>query len=218
MRPWVLRLLYEVEHRLPFNIVPSEVPDRDLVRIVEGEERLRPGKALDLGCGHGRNTVYLARHGWRVTGVELIGHAMRAARRRTAAAGLDVRLVQGDATRLSDYGVGDDFDLIVDACCYHAISPVQRDAYASEVTKAAAPGALMLMVAFSEQNSPGMNVTVDDLRDRFVGWDVLDATPVEPEELVSYFDGPAFARRTLTNGRYRASRYRLRRHADATRN
>ncbi|TJZ44131.1 class I SAM-dependent methyltransferase [Streptomyces piniterrae] len=215
MRAWALRILYEIEHRLPFNIVPSAVPDRDLVAVVEGEEKLPPGKALDLGCGNGRNSVYLARHGWRVTGVELIGHALAKARRTTAAAGVPVNLVQGDATRLSDYGVGTDYTLVVDACCYHAIAEERRDAYAAEVTKAAAPGALMLMVAFAEQNTPGMNVTEEDLRNRFTGWEILDAAPMAPEELVQYFDGPKLAKKTLTNGRYRAWRYRLRRLADA---
>ncbi|MFI1436650.1 class I SAM-dependent methyltransferase [Streptomyces lydicus] len=214
MRAGTLRLLYEIEHRLPFNIVPSDVPDKDLVEVIEGEGVL-PGRALDLGCGNCRNAIYLARQGWEVTGVELIGHALAAARRKTAAAGVSVNLVRGDASRLSDYPVGTGYSLIVDACCYHAIAAERRDDYAAEVTKAAAPGALMLMVAFAEQNTPGMNVTEEDLRNRFTGWELLQAAPMAPEELVQYFDGPKLAKKTLTNGRYRAWRYRLRRLPDA---
>nr|BAO84854.1 putative methyltransferase [Streptomyces melanovinaceus] len=207
-------MLYEIEHRLPFNIAPSNVPDRDLRKFLEGDPRPLPGRALDLGCGNGRNALYLARHGWQVSGVELVGHAVKEARRKMAAAGADVRVVHGDASRLSDYDMGDGFDLVVDSCCYHAVAVERRDAYAAQVTKAAAPGALMFMVAFVEQNTPGMNVTEDDLRSRFTGWEILETAPVSGQEMAEYYDGPAFAKRTLTNGRYRARRYRMRRLAD----
>jgi SAM-dependent methyltransferase len=41
---------------------------------------LRPGTALDLGCGAGRNAVWLAEQGWRVTAVDFSGVALRMAR------------------------------------------------------------------------------------------------------------------------------------------
>ena len=42
-------------------------PDENLVAWID-EGRVRPGKALDLGCGFGRNAVHLARRGFRVNG------------------------------------------------------------------------------------------------------------------------------------------------------
>ncbi|HEY5120563.1 MAG TPA: class I SAM-dependent methyltransferase, partial [Acidimicrobiales bacterium] len=45
----------------------SQVPDENLVELVTP---LRAGRALDLGCGTGRNTLWLARRGWSVTGVD----------------------------------------------------------------------------------------------------------------------------------------------------
>ncbi len=61
-------------------------PSRFLVAEVAG---LRPGAALDLACGAGRNAVWLAEQGWRVTAADFSGVALRmarslAARRRTA--------------------------------------------------------------------------------------------------------------------------------------
>jgi SAM-dependent methyltransferase len=38
--------------------------------LVETAQKLKPGRALDLACGTGRNAVWLAEHGWRVTAVD----------------------------------------------------------------------------------------------------------------------------------------------------
>lgn len=52
-------------------------------RFVEAElTHLRPGRALDLGCGEGRNAVWLAEHGWQVTGVDFSPVALEKGRAR----------------------------------------------------------------------------------------------------------------------------------------
>ena len=38
--------------------------------LVETAQKLKPGRALDLACGTGRNAVWLAEHGWNVTAVD----------------------------------------------------------------------------------------------------------------------------------------------------
>ncbi|WP_329793962.1 methyltransferase domain-containing protein [Lentzea sp. DG1S-22] len=207
----LLRLAYEVQHRLPFNISPSTVPDDRLVQLVEGPGALPPGRALDLGCGPGRNSVYLARNGWDVTGVELVGHAVRRARRRAADARVAVRFLHGDVTKLSELGVGGGYSLVVDAGCYHALPVELRADYVREVTAAAAPGALMILIAFEQQNTKGWDVSEDEVASAFTGWEITSRAAVPVAEIVRYVDGPAFAKRPLVNGTYRARRYELRR-------
>jgi len=51
---------------------------------------LRPGLALDAGCGHGSDTLWLAAHGWRVTAVDFSTAALTHARSSAEAAGADV--------------------------------------------------------------------------------------------------------------------------------
>lgn len=56
------------------------------------------GRALDLACGEGRNAIWLARRGWKVTGVDYSDVAIERARQLAASAGVLVEWIRGDAT------------------------------------------------------------------------------------------------------------------------
>src|ERR1700758_4653672 len=118
------RTLGTVAYKFGLGPQPSDVPDHRLEQLVEGPDRLAPGRAIDLGCGTGRNAIYLARHGWDTVGVEIVGYALELARRKAAAQGVPVTFLEGDVTRLADRGgVGADFTLLMDGGCYHTIPP-----------------------------------------------------------------------------------------------
>ncbi|MGH3561859.1 MAG: class I SAM-dependent methyltransferase [Mycobacterium sp.] len=117
----VFRAVGDLGYRLGLGPQPSDVPDHRLVELVEGSDKLTPGRALDLGCGTGRNAIYLARHGWETIGVEMVGYAMEVARRQAAAQEIPVRFIQGDVTRLADLGIDTKFTLLMDGGCYHMI-------------------------------------------------------------------------------------------------
>jgi ubiquinone/menaquinone biosynthesis C-methylase UbiE len=70
-----------------------------------------PGDVLDLGCGTGSLTLLLAQHGHRVVGVDLSPNMAECARRKIAAAGLDARVVVGDAT--APPSLGHSFDAVL---------------------------------------------------------------------------------------------------------
>ena len=73
----------------------TPVPNRFLVSEIAG---LAPGAALDLACGAGRNAVWLAERGWRVTGVDFSGVALGIARDLAASRGVEVEWVESDVT------------------------------------------------------------------------------------------------------------------------
>ena len=156
----------------PWDGHPLPTSLRDLVT---GERALAPGTALDLGCGTGDNSIYLARHGWAVTGVDYVANAVDKARAKAAAAKVTVTFARADVTRLSGEGVGSGFDLIVDSGCLHGMSTPDRDAYVREVAAVAAPTARLLIVAFVPGSSFGVpGVEPDEVTRRFAtGWTQL---------------------------------------------
>ena len=66
-------------------------PDESLAKWID-EGQIRPGRALDLGCGNGRNAIFLSRSGFATEGVDYSQTAIDWARERATEAGVDVLL------------------------------------------------------------------------------------------------------------------------------
>jgi SAM-dependent methyltransferase len=178
-------LLFKVFYRVGFTPWDEHPLARSLRKLVEGDEEspaLPVGTALDLGCGTGDNSVYLAQHGWQVTGVDFVPKAIDKARAKAAASKVAVSFVHADVTRLSSEGVGTGFDLIVDNGCLHGMSDDDRDAYVREVTKVAAPDARLLLVEFIPGGSFGVpGIDPAEVERRFTAdWRLLSSGD-EPE-------------------------------------
>jgi SAM-dependent methyltransferase len=211
MNPRALRVLYEVLAAAGLNpaLAAADVPDTRLVELVEGANPLRPGRALDLGCGTGRNTVYLARHGWYAVGIDMLGRAIDKAGSRAVGAAASARFIQGDVTRLNDLGVGDGYDLVVDSGCYYGLSGQQRDAYAAGVTRVAAPDALLLMAGFTKIPGVAAGISEDDLRRRFDGWRIQTNAQVSADEIMRHTHIPFPLKAALRSGRLEIRRFEL---------
>jgi SAM-dependent methyltransferase len=179
-RPRWYGLVYRSLYRLGLTIWERAVPPSDLVDLVEGPSPAPPGRALDIGCGTGTDTVYLAAHGWDVTGVDMVPRALAIARRRAAAAGVAPRFVKGDASRLRDLGLGDGFTLVLDFGCFHTLPADRRDPYVAGVSGVAAPGATLLLYGFARPPRLApmrAGVSAGEVRERFVphGWELVSA-------------------------------------------
>ncbi len=135
--------------------------------IVALADRLPPGRALDLGCGTGTTSLYLASRQWQVTGIDFIPAAIRRACDRARAAHLSVDFHVADVTRI-DFLDGP-FDLAIDIGCLHSLAPNQQQGYAKSLAKLTQPGALYVLYAFMPGYIHGRRVglTQDDLTRRF---------------------------------------------------
>jgi SAM-dependent methyltransferase len=169
--------LFRVFYRLGFVPWDGHPLAKSLRDLIEGDGALPAGKALDLGCGTGDNAIYLAEHGWQVTGADFVANAVDKARAKAAAKKVDVTFARADVTRLSSEGVGSDFDLIVDNGCLHGMSPEDRLAYVREVTAVAAPQGRLLLVEFIPGGSFGVpGIDPAEVERRFAAdWTLLSS-------------------------------------------
>jgi SAM-dependent methyltransferase len=173
--------------------------DRDLARFLDLEEgnRAAPyGRALDLGCGTGLQTVELARRGWDAVGIDSVPRAIRQARRRSATG--PVRFVLGDVTSLAGAGVGDGFGLFVDRGCFQGLGDAQRETVARAVTNVAASHAVLLMFAWGTGVPRPLprGAEPGDVAAAFDGWELTDVEQLSPEGL------PPPLRRRRVSGRW----------------
>jgi SAM-dependent methyltransferase len=171
------QLLFKTFYRLGFVPWDGHPLAQSLRDLIEGDGALTPGTALDLGCGTGDNSIYLAKHGWQVTGVDFVAKAVEKARAKAEANKLTVNFARADVTRLSSEGVGTNFGLIVDNGCLHGMSPEDRNAYVREVTAVAAPDARLLLVEFVTGGSYGVpGIDPDEVKTRFAAdWALLSS-------------------------------------------
>ncbi|RRO13138.1 class I SAM-dependent methyltransferase [Saccharopolyspora rhizosphaerae] len=116
-------------------------PDESLVSFVDAGV-LRSGRALDLGCGPGRNAAYLASKGFDVEAVDLSAAAIAWARERAP----EVRFRQGDVFTTNLTGP---YDLLYDSGCFHHLPPHRRISYLDLVDRLLAPGGHLAMSCFA---------------------------------------------------------------------
>lgn len=146
---WRFQWLYW-QRKTPWdtNITPPEV--------IEFIADAQPGRALDLGCGTGTNAINLARHGWRVTGVDFVPAAIRRARRKAATAGLPVEFITADVSEIS--ALSGAFDYGLDIGCLFGMDEDSRKRYAGHLARLLRPGACYMLYAWLPRHWKGRPV------------------------------------------------------------
>jgi 2-polyprenyl-3-methyl-5-hydroxy-6-metoxy-1,4-benzoquinol methylase len=131
-------------------------PNETLMRFAAAElARVPGGRALDIGCGAGRNTVPLAEQGWQVLGTDWSAPMIDAAKVRAAAAGVADRvqlaLAPMDELPAEDAG----FDLVIAHGIWNlAESSAEFRGGVAEAARAAKTGAGLFVFTFSRNTLP----------------------------------------------------------------
>jgi SAM-dependent methyltransferase len=120
-------------------------PNRFLVKETEAFE---PGRALDVACGEGRNSVWLASRGWRVTGVDFSHAGLAKAARLATERGVEVTLVEADVVQWRPPPAS--FDLVI-VMYLHLVADERRQVLANAAS-ALAPGGTLLVVGHDLSN------------------------------------------------------------------
>ena len=114
-------------------------PNGRLLAEVAG---LRPGRALDVGCGEGADAIWLARSGWTVTAIDISDVAVTRARETAQRAGAAIEWVCGDALH-TPFPAGS-FDLV--SMQYPALPKAAGEAAVRALLDTVRPGGLLLAV------------------------------------------------------------------------
>ena len=146
-------------------------PNRFLTEMVKGRA---PGLALDVAMGQGRNALYLASQGWRVTGVDISDEGLRQAREAAVARQLHIETINADLDNW-DYGV-DKWDLV--ALIYARASCDTRRV--DSLRRSVRRGGLVVLEGFHKDTVPGIGCGTGELSALFKdGFTILRDEVVE---------------------------------------
>jgi len=129
-------------------------PRSILVEYVE-QGLVTKGKALDLCCGAGTNTVYLAEKGFEVTGIDVSQRALEYARVKAVQAHVLVSFVKQSFV---DLAFADGWcDFVFDMGCFHHVVPADRDRFIAGVHRVLKGGGGYMLTCFSYKNGSAWN-------------------------------------------------------------
>ncbi len=129
-------------------------PDENLVSYF-GDGHMQRGKALELGCGPGRNALYLARQGCKVDAVDISKEAILWAKERTKESRPEINFICQSIFDLQPEASA--YDIVYDSGCFHHIPPHRRFSYIKLVQNALKPSGFFGLVCFTPEGGSDLS-------------------------------------------------------------
>ncbi|MBI4426250.1 MAG: class I SAM-dependent methyltransferase [Candidatus Kerfeldbacteria bacterium] len=140
----------------------SGAPSPTLVRLVQ--DRTIHGRVLDLGCGLGTHSIWMATEGLSIVGVDVSEAAIRQAEHRGRTAGVTVAWLVADGKNLPFDN--NSFNAVFDRGTYHH-QGIDKERYVREVMRVLKPGGYYLLLAFHPSMHWPKSVREDEVRRMF---------------------------------------------------
>lgn len=145
--------------------------------VIDAAGRVPPGRALDLGCGNGRNVLYLQQQGFTVEGWDRHAGSLESLQKIVTAEGLaGITLAQHD---LNDVSIRGQYDFILSTVVMMFLQPTSIAPLLQQMQQATAPGGVNLIVAaMDSEDYPCVmpfpfTFRAGELRDAYAGWEIL---------------------------------------------
>ncbi|NEU05040.1 methyltransferase domain-containing protein [Clostridium senegalense] len=136
----------------------ENIPDENLISYFDSGI-LNKGKALDIGCGNGRNSLYLAQNGWDVIGIDFSNTTIEWAIETAKASSINVDFLCQSIFEFENEL--DSFDFIYDSGCFHHIKPHRRNQYLNIILKYLKKDGYFAMTCFNLKG--GANISDYDV-------------------------------------------------------
>jgi SAM-dependent methyltransferase len=137
------------------------------------------GSILDAGCGTGENSLFFAKRGHKVTGIDFLAEPIKRAKQKAVDRGLTATFLVMDALALKD--LPEVFDTVIDSGLFHVFSDDDRQRYVEGLATVVKPGGRLFLLCFSDAE-PGTQgprrVSKKELHDAFAkGWNIETVEP-----------------------------------------
>ncbi|NOU95378.1 methyltransferase domain-containing protein [Paenibacillus sp. LMG 31456] len=200
--PWWNEFYSDREKGIPFFV---NAPDENLVQHFDNGT-LFAGRVLELGCGPGRNAIYMAQKGCEVDAVDLSQEALNWAKERAASLEVEVQFQCANIFDLTF--TPNSYDLIYDSGCLHHIAPHRRISYKDMIRQSLKPGGYFGLTCFvyGEHGAQitdwdvyrlrslkgGLGYTEQKLRMLFHDFEVVELRPMVRKEQPNPLFGESF--------------------------
>jgi ubiquinone/menaquinone biosynthesis C-methylase UbiE len=146
----------QIYRRYPLEDLGWELgkPRPILVEFVE-KGFIKKGKALDLCCGAGTNTVYLAKKGFEVTAIDISQKAIEYAKEKAEHANVKINFIMRSFVDLPFQD--EEFNFVFDMGCFHHVKIEDRASFIEGVYRVLKKGGDYLLTCFSYKNGPAWN-------------------------------------------------------------
>lgn len=145
------RKIFENIYEAPNAGWTSETPPEQLVELIENKTIL-PCKAIDIGCGEGFNSIYLASKGFDVYGIDISQKAIDYAQENAMKSNSTVGFMRMDVNSLLVLVEMEEvFDFALEWSLLHHIEPDQRSAYIGDLGRIINKGGKYLATCFSTE-------------------------------------------------------------------
>lgn len=121
------------------------IPNDLCYEIMRLKPPVKPYHVLDMGCGEGKDAVFLAKNGYRVSAFDLSQNGLDKAQRLAEQHRVDVRFFKAD---INDYQPDAAFDVVFSSGVLHYVPPQRRKALLSTLKQASPAGSLHALNVF----------------------------------------------------------------------